>query len=306
MVLIAQLHQETEVSGLTDDCDRFCRYVRRMVGAVVTVGIGQVCANILSLAQSYGSAREAVSYRAIFGACRAINHNEIVPQEAGNAGPVDDTALTELFKMVRLGSTEDVTAAVDRYLHQTFVSQTSLQQHHICIMELISAYYRFSVNHDIADGDFTGDIKNLYGSLLDMEPDVLRGWLVSTSLAFREKLICARSRSTQSFVAKAQEYVHNNYADEQLSLDCICAFLGVSNSYFSTVFKKETGHSFISYLTDYRMDQAAALLIGTTEKSYRIANKVGYTDPNYFSYVFKRRFGVSPSKYRTEHTESKR
>lgn len=78
----------------------------------------------------------------------------------------------------------------------------------------------------------------------------------------------------------------------------------MSNSYFSTIFKKETGNSFISYLTDYRMDQAARRLLETNEKSYMIAKEVGYTDPNYFSYVFKRRFGVSPSKYRTEHAAS--
>ena len=97
--------------------------------------------------------------------------------------------------------------------------------------------------------------------------------------------------------------MHNNYQDEELSLDSICEVLGVSNSYFSTIFKKETGNSFIGYLTDYRMDQASRQLIETNEKSYIIAKNVGYNDPNYFSYVFKRRFGVSPSKYRTEHTE---
>ncbi len=52
------------------------------------------------------------------------------------------------------------------------------------------------------------------------------------------------------------------------------------------------------------MDKAAEMLTGTNEKSYIIAKNTGYTDPNYFSYVFKRRFGVSPSKYRTEHTEN--
>ena len=54
------------------------------------------------------------------------------------------------------------------------------------------------------------------------------------------------------------------------------------------------------------MEQAARLLIETNEKSYIIAKNVGYTDPNYFSYVFKRQFGVSPSKYRTEYTGSER
>ena len=55
------------MSELTDECDRFCRYVRRMIEAVVTVGIGEVCENILDLSQSYAGAREAVSYREFMG-----------------------------------------------------------------------------------------------------------------------------------------------------------------------------------------------------------------------------------------------
>lgn len=78
-VLIPQLSSENEVSELTDECDRFCKYAERIIGAVVTVGIGQVCEDILELAQSYSSAREAVSYRAIYGASRAINIKEIAP-----------------------------------------------------------------------------------------------------------------------------------------------------------------------------------------------------------------------------------
>ena len=70
---------------------------------------------------------------------------------------------------------------------------------------------------------------------------------------------------------------------------------------FSSIFKKETGKSFVAYLTGYRMEKAARMLVETSEKSYMIAKSVGYTDPNYFSYVFKRQYGVSPSKYRTEY-----
>ena len=300
-ILIAQLKNESEISELTDECDRFCRYARRMIGAVVTAGIGSVCGDIFGLAQSYSSAREAVSYRVIYGASRAINMKEIVPRKMYRPGSENDMELSNLFKMIRLGSEEDVVEAVDKYLNYTSFPKKSLQQHHIDVMELIIALYRFSMNQDIELEDFSGDIRKLYSGLLDLEPDALRRWLADSSLSFHEKLISARNKSTRSFVSKAEEYVQQNYADEGLSLDSICEVLGVSNSYFSTIFKKETGSSFISYLTDYRMDRASCLLIETNEKSYMIAKKVGYTDPNYFSYVFKRRFGVSPSKYRTEH-----
>lgn len=303
MILISELKAENEVSDLTDECDHFCRYVRSIIGAVVTVGIGQVCDNILALSQSYDSAREAVSYRAIYGASRAINMKEVVPQKMEKSTLAKDRDLSELLKMIRLGSEKDVAKAAEQYLAHTSFPNKSLQQHHIDMMELISALYRFSVNNDIVVDDFSGDIRELYSRLLDLEPAALKEWLISFSLSFREDLIHVRSTSTKSFVARAKEYVQQNYAREELSLDCVCETLGVSNSYFSSIFKKETGNSFISYLTDYRMEQASSQLIETNEKSYIIAKNVGYTDPNYFSYVFKRRFGVSPSKYRREHTE---
>ena len=302
--MLAQLKGENEVPELTDECDRFCRYARRIIGAVVTVGIGQVCDNILELAQSYSSAREAVSYRGIYGASRAINIKEIAPREMGETGFVNDGDMSELFKKIRMGSRKEIVEAVSEYMERMALSAKTLPQHHIAVMELISALYRFTVNNDISAEEFAGDMQDLYSSLPNMDPDTLKKWLTDLSLSFHDKLTSARSRSTKSFVLRAEEYVRSNYADEELSLDDICETLGVSNSYFSTIFKRETGKSFIGYLTDYRMDCASRLLLETNEKSYIIAKKVGYTDPNYFSYVFKRRFGVSPSKYRAEHAES--
>lgn len=303
-VLISQLETEDNISELTDDCDRFCKYAKSILGAVVTIGIGSLCDGLLSLSKSYYNAREAVSYRVIYGVSRAINRNEIVPQESDRSVPASDTALLDLFKMIQFGSEQDVEKAVDRYLDQMAASGHSLSQHHVELMELISMLYRFAVNHEISLEDFEGDIRDLYSSLLDMEPTALRIWMTDCSYAFRDQLIRARNRSTKSLISRAEDYVRHNFGEEDLSLDRICEVLGLSNSYFSSIFKKETGKSFIQYLTDYRMEQAARQLIETDEKSYIIAQKVGYTDPNYFSYVFKRRFGVSPSKYRREHLES--
>lgn len=303
-VLLVQLRSRGEVNELTDECDRFCRYARRIIGAVVTIGIGQVCEDLLEMDKAYSSAREAVSYRAVYGTSRAINIQEVAPQEISRFDSPKEAEVSGLFKVIRMGSREEVIQAVEQYLSHNVFPQTSLQHYQISVMELVSEIYRFSANNDIAVEEFAGNMKNLYGKLLDLEPEALRDWLVGISLSFRESLINVRSRSTKSFVSKAMEYVENHYFDEDLSLDLVCDDLGVSNSYFSTIFKKETGTSFIGYLTDYRMIQASRMLIESNEKSYMIARKVGYADPNYFSYVFKRKFGVSPTKFRTEHTEA--
>ena len=88
-----------------------------------------------------------------------------------------------------------------------------------------------------------------------------------------------------------------HYQEPSLSVEMICQELHISPAYFSTIFKKEVGESYVSYLTDLRLKKALELLKDTTDKTYVIAEKVGYSEPNYFSYVFKKKFGVAPSKY---------
>lgn len=301
-VMLVQLASENEISKLTDECDRFCKYVLRILEAVVTIGIGQVCSKILDLAQSYTGGRMAVSYRGLYGTSCVINIKEVAPQEIGKLPLANDWELSELFKKIHVGSSEAIKQAANQYLDHIYAMTTSLSQHTVTIVELIGALYRFAANNHLTVETFKGDIKKLYERVLELEPEALRLWLVEISLVLSEQLKNARNKTSTTLVQKAQEYVQNHYSEATLSLDDVCQFLGVSNAYFSSLFKRETGKSFISYLTDYRLDWGARLHLETDEKSYVIGQKVGYTDPNYFSYVFKRRFGLSPVKYRTGST----
>ena len=108
-----------------------------------------------------------------------------------------------------------------------------------------------------------------------------------------------RNDSTKIMTEKAKKYIEEHYAESTLSVEELCKYLNVSATYFSTMFKKAVGMSFVSYLTQVRLERAVDLLNSTEDKSYIIAEKVGYTEPNYFSYVFKKKYGISPSKYRT-------
>ena len=128
--------------------------------------------------------------------------------------------------------------------------------------------------------------------------DAFGGRLIELCLMMNEKINSNMMDTSKRLAEAAKQYIQDHYSESGLSVDDICSHLGVGTSYFSSVFKKETGLSFVTYLTKVRMQQAQRFLDTTDEKTYVIAGMVGYDEPNYFSYVFKKQFGVSPSKYR--------
>lgn len=98
----------------------------------------------------------------------------------------------------------------------------------------------------------------------------------------------------------AIDYIQKNYMDSTLSLNSICSYLNISTSYFSTIFKEETGETFTEVLIRTRMEKAKELLEKTTMKNYEIAEKVGFSDPHYFGISFKKMTGCTPTEYARE------
>ena len=308
-VMIVQLRMESEVRELTDDCDRFCRSALRLLGAVVTVGIGRTCRSIGELPFSYGGAREAVSYRVLYGSARSINIREIAPQESGAEQASDERRLHLLFKEIHIGTPERIKEAAAAYVEERFAHLGSVGRYELAAMELLGALSRFASDNGISlwaqerteTGSQAGSAA-FFREVPQMDLKTLRDWLTETALRLSMQLSAARSHTSLSFVERARKYVRDHYAEPGLTLDAVCGELGLSSSYFSALFKKETGETFIACLTDYRLQQAARMMVETNAKNYEIAAAVGYTDSNYFSYVFRKSFGISPSQYRAAHT----
>lgn len=104
--------------------------------------------------------------------------------------------------------------------------------------------------------------------------------------------------ANQSVAERAKSYIEAHYADSGLTLDQVAGEMGISPNYFSALFKQSGGSSFINYLTNVRISHAKELLRSGNYKTYEVAMRCGYENPTYFSTIFKRRTGVSPSEYR--------
>ena len=300
-VLVLEVDTEENLVQITDECDRFCRWAYRIMGAVVTAGVGTTCESLYDISTSYEGAREAVSYRVLYGTKRAINIGEIVPKESKIQTQQEEARMQELFRAIHVGDEEEIEKAARKEIEKLHKNAKTIGQYNLATMEIVSGYFKFCSNNSLDFNEMSGNVPNLYQKVSQMDESALTSWIIGMSLKISEQLKNARNSTSRRLVTEAQNIVRERYMESEITLDDVCSALGVSNSYFSSIFKKEMGKSFISYLTDYRMDIAAEMILNTTEKSYTIAEKVGYLDANYFSYVFKKRFGMSPSKYRNEH-----
>ena len=117
------------------------------------------------------------------------------------------------------------------------------------------------------------------------------------TLAIRMRDAEAQKRGND-IINNAVDYINEHYADEDISLDSVAEEINISTNYLSALFSNKVGLSFVEYITKKRMAKAKILLRNTSKRSGEIANEIGYKDPRYFSFVFKKNQGCTPSQYR--------
>lgn len=105
------------------------------------------------------------------------------------------------------------------------------------------------------------------------------------------------NEKTNRLVKTAIDFIHFNYQSD-INLDCIARKIYITPGYLSQLFKQETGVNFLDFLNQYRIEKAKEYLSGSFMKNYEIADKIGFKDEKYFSQVFKRYTGLTPSQYR--------
>lgn len=98
-------------------------------------------------------------------------------------------------------------------------------------------------------------------------------------------------------IQKAVDHISTHFA-EDLSAKTLAAILHCSESHLFKLFKAKTGYTVLEWITHYRMKEAITLMKTPSARIYEIAGKVGYKDVRYFSSVFKKHFGVTPTEYR--------
>ena len=125
----------------------------------------------------------------------------------------------------------------------------------------------------------------------------LRRWFLMKTSEICQNIATSRETQTETLVSKVKTYIEENY-QKDISLDEVSRLVDISPYYFSKLFKQEAGKNFIEYLTEIRMHHAEEFLRDPSYSIKEVCVMSGYSDPNYFSRLFKKYEGVTPSEYR--------
>ena len=133
--------------------------------------------------------------------------------------------------------------------------------------------------------------------------DQLRLWFTSKIEEASKMINTDKDEKSVSTIEQAKRYIEANY-NKEISLDDVSREVDISPYYFSKLFKDETGVNFIEYLTNIRLDRAKELLGSSDLSMKEICLEIGYADPNYFSRMFKKNLGVTPTEFKEGKTNA--
>ena len=160
------------------------------------------------------------------------------------------------------------------------------------------------INMQIGGGNFYLRLEDIYKSYMEAEQALSTVKLIERGRKGSRVILYGSTKNKHENMAdtmdKIVQYINEHFSDTDLSLNTIAKQVYLSPNYISTLFKKYLDVNISNYIIDIRMKKAEKLLRESDYKAYEIANMVGYTNSQYFSILFKRSIGISPTDYRSQ------
>jgi len=274
--------------------------IEKYLDTTVTIGVGRFCPDISHLSHSYEDAVTALDYSMILKKNQIIYIEDLEPENSKKL-VFDELKERSLTSCLKVGTPEEIAAVINNLFNEIIEAQISFKDYQIYLLQMITVILKVARDLNVDMFKLFGETYNLISQIYKLkELDDAREWMTDICIKVRNCISINRQNTSGEIVRKAVEYVHNNYHDSEIVIEKVCKYLHISSSYFSTLFKKEMNMTFNNYLTNVRLEASKELLRTTDMKFYEIAQRVGFSEPNYFSYCFKKKFGLSPSEYRNK------
>lgn len=269
---------------------------------LVSIGIGNACNCLEGLAESFQEAMDALHNKVVRGIGSIIFYEELEKQDGSRILIGEE----EIQRLESYMANSDF-AGCRQVIHQIFrvlrekeeltVSALQLQSLNIILSGLRTMpLMQFQLNEYLGK-----NILSLESIARFRNIEQLENWVVNTVASIIELKKKEKDGKNKDVIARVKEYIQDNFANE-ISLNEIAGKFYLNPYYLSQLFKKKTGMTYQSYVTQLRVEKAKALLM-EGKKVYEVCLLVGYSDNTYFSKVFEKIVGCRPSEYRKKEME---
>lgn len=276
-------------------------------------GIGQPVARLRELEESFREAERALAARFTMELNRIISVEDI--RMAQNVDTLDDIEITSfgeiektrtmLEKFLNNGAEDEIDEFVDVYINELPEENLkSVLMRQYIIMDAYIVMMSFCEKIEGIEGEMQAQSEELKNSMKTIQTlEEIKNYirmLLKKIIGVRDTI---SGRRYSDIIEIAKDQIRKTYMSDEISLNTIVAEVGMSPSYFSSIFSKEMGKTFVEYLTEIRMDRAKELLMCSSMKTSEIGYEVGYKDPHYFSYIFKKTQNCTPKEFRARGKE---
>lgn len=277
---------------LIDRCRSLATRLTQETGMKARIGIGGV--------QPFNDAMDSYqdALRALINSTARVVHVDDLPLGCDYMGDYPIDTEKKLFEELKAGHVNECMQASREFFGWMEAnSDGDLNNIRLKVLE-------FAMRAE-TDAHLSGGMSYSFNERADYLPAVmkassteeLRTWFLDRIANSCNDVLVKRGEKTNDIVATARQYIDENYSKD-VSLDDISRQMNLSPYYFSKLFKEKTGENFVEFLTRVRIDRAKEML-GSPDRSMKeICQEVGYSDPNYFSRIFKKVVGVPPTEYR--------
>ncbi len=272
--------------------------VSKHLGFTITIGVGNEKSDLFDISQSYKESLVAVKSKLTVG------KNRIIPYSSVEDSVIKRNLFTAEHRSQLLMNMRTADEAeVSSLIKQIFLEMRGENIHHeipfvVCI-EMVAVCLEFIVEVGIGLNDILPNNQlNVIEEIQSKKSiEEMQSWIEELFQYTLETLKKNKHSKASRLVEEVKSYIKNNYYNNELSIDEIAKSLFVNYAHLCFIFKRDTGFTINEYLTEFRIKKAKELFDDGNTLILDVADRVGYADANYFGKCFKKRYGLSPSKY---------
>jgi two-component system, response regulator YesN len=272
--------------------------VARYLDCPLAIGVSRPCNQLETLSQAASQAQSAMDFSTLFGDHTVLTIADVEMEKAGQK-TVGNPDVRPLINAIKIGDIAETRRQINSLLNDICLCMATIPEYQVSVSEVYMAVVNTANEMGFNWIERTGGkLWSLEAVLLCKEIGETETILTEMCRQLVEGIASNHVENGKRISQEAIAYLREHYTEQSMNLEQICGHLHISTAYFSTVFKRETKKAFHKYLTELRMDKAMTLLLKNDLKTAQIAEMVGMGDASYFSYSFKKHFGISPSTAR--------